>query len=480
MLRSRRRELHRRAAEWFASRDPVLRAEHLDRAEDPEAPRAYIAAAQSETTELHYDHALAPAERGLALATAPEERQQLALLRGELLREIGRTHDAMEVFRHLRDTSTDAIGHCRALIGIASCVRLLGGFQEGIDVLSQAEPLAQSVTADRELAQIAYYRGCLLFTAGKINACLTEHQHAHACATRVGDAEWQARALSGLGDAQYGQGHMRSAIEHFTGCQSLCRQFGLGRIEVGSIHMIGTVRRYLFECHEAITDLRNAVEMAVKVGNLRTEMIARNIFGELLIDAGDLTAAYHSISGALAISETLDNRRYRAYILYELGRALWYDPNRYGEARLVLDDALALSRGTDVSFVGPRILAALALAEAPSPFILLDEGEALVRAGCLSHNALWFYRDAIETSTRAAAWEKAEYYATELKHYTSSEPLPWADFFIARGRVLGALGRRQRNAAVTEEVLRLRGEAARMRLQTASSALDSHFQAGTT
>jgi class 3 adenylate cyclase/tetratricopeptide (TPR) repeat protein len=480
LLRSRRRELHRRAAEWFASRDPVLRAEHLDRAEDPEAPRAYIAAAQSETTGLHYDHALALAERGLALATAPEERQQLALLRGELLREIGRTYDAMDVFRQLRDESTDATGQSRALIGIASCVRLLGGFQEGIDVLSQAEPLAQSVNADRELAQVAYYRGCLLFAAGKINACLSEHQHALACATRAGDAEWQARALSGLGDAHYGQGRMHSAIEHFIGCQSLCRQFGLGRIEVGSIHMIGTVRRYLLECNEAIADLRTAVEMAVKVGNLRTEMIARNILGELLADAGDLTAACHAISGALAISETLDNRRYRAYILYELGRALWHDPNRYGEARVVVNDALAFSRGTDLSFIGPRILAALALAGAPSPFDLLDEGEALVRAGCLAHNALWFYRDAIETSTRAAAWEEAEHYAAELTLYTSSEPLPWADFFIARGRVLGALGRRQRNAAVEEEVRRLRGEAIRVGLRTASSALDSHFRAGTT
>ena len=37
LLRSRRRELHRRAADWFAERDLVLRAEHLDRAEAPEA-----------------------------------------------------------------------------------------------------------------------------------------------------------------------------------------------------------------------------------------------------------------------------------------------------------------------------------------------------------------------------------------------------------------------------------------------------------
>src|SRR3546814_9463438 len=31
LLRSRRRMLHRRAAEWFAGRDPALNAEHLER-----------------------------------------------------------------------------------------------------------------------------------------------------------------------------------------------------------------------------------------------------------------------------------------------------------------------------------------------------------------------------------------------------------------------------------------------------------------
>ena len=38
--------------------------------------------------------------------------------------------------------------------------------------------MARSIGADREFAQIAYYRGCLLFAAGKIDACLAEHEQA--------------------------------------------------------------------------------------------------------------------------------------------------------------------------------------------------------------------------------------------------------------------------------------------------------------
>src|SRR5690606_33820566 len=42
MLRSRRRELHERAAAWFAGRDAALHAEHLAAAENPRAAAAYL------------------------------------------------------------------------------------------------------------------------------------------------------------------------------------------------------------------------------------------------------------------------------------------------------------------------------------------------------------------------------------------------------------------------------------------------------
>ena len=58
LLRSRRAALHLRAAEWFATRDPALRAEHLDRAQDPGAPDAYLEAARGQLATYRYDAAL--------------------------------------------------------------------------------------------------------------------------------------------------------------------------------------------------------------------------------------------------------------------------------------------------------------------------------------------------------------------------------------------------------------------------------------
>src|SRR5262249_5082742 len=68
LLKTRRRDLHCKAATWFATRDPVLHAEHLERAEDPEAARAYLAAARAKAREYRYETALRLVRRGLALA----------------------------------------------------------------------------------------------------------------------------------------------------------------------------------------------------------------------------------------------------------------------------------------------------------------------------------------------------------------------------------------------------------------------------
>ncbi len=71
-----------------------------------------------------------------------------------------------------------------------------------------------------------------------------------------------------------------------------------------------------------------------------------------------------------------------------------------------------------------------------------------------------------------------ERYAEALKAFTSIEPLPRTDFFIARGRALAAFGRGIRDDATMQELQRLRGEAERVGFKTALSALDKALAAG--
>lgn len=74
LLASQQRELHRRAADGFCEHDPVLTAQHLDRAEAPEAARAYLQAARTEARAYRYERARALLARGLELARDDRER----------------------------------------------------------------------------------------------------------------------------------------------------------------------------------------------------------------------------------------------------------------------------------------------------------------------------------------------------------------------------------------------------------------------
>jgi len=142
LLKARRRELHRRAAEWFAERDAVLHAEHLDRADDKAAPEAYLNAARSQASGYRYNRALALVERGIQLAGEGLVAFELTCTHGDLLRELGSTDDSIASFERARQLAKDLTQECRALVGIASGMRVVGSFEDALSTLDQAEAIA--------------------------------------------------------------------------------------------------------------------------------------------------------------------------------------------------------------------------------------------------------------------------------------------------------------------------------------------------
>ena len=144
------------------------------------------------------------------------------------------------------------------------------------------------------------------------------------------------------------------------------------------------------------------------------------------------------------------------------------------EALELLEQALEIGRETGIGFNGPRVLSAIALVtEDPERRrSVLEEGESILRSGAISHNHFWYYRDAIGVSLRSGAWDEVERYAKGLQDYTRPEPLPWSDFFIARGRALVAFGQGRRDAELLRELRRLRDVAERVGMKTALPALD--------
>jgi predicted ATPase len=459
LLGDRRRDLHRRAADWFAGKDgdsgdAGLRAEHLDRAKDPQAPGAYLTAARIQADAYHEDRAIELTTRGIELAQEQPDKYALFCLHAELLQQLARPAESVEAYREALSSAETDRETCNGLIGVAAGIRLTGGDVDGMAALDEAEALTQNAEDDdfeRELAQINLQKGNFRFATGEIDLCMAHHQKSLAHAERAGDAELQARALGGLGDAHYAHCRMRESLDYFRRCLVVCEEHNFGRIMVAHRFVTGVTRRYLNETKEAMTDVRDAVELCHRVGNPRAAMYALTIQGELLTEGLNLTEAEPSLQEALVIADNFGNRRFRSYILMKQAR-LSLVSNQLEQARSLIDEAHDLSVETDPRFLGPRIAGFMAVVarDPAARAAALAEGKSILAQGCIAHNHLWFYRDAMEASLAGENWADALQFATVLEDFTAGEPLPWADFYIARGRALAARGQGADNDAELE------------------------------
>ena len=100
------------------------------------------------------------------------------------------------------------------------------------------------------------------------------------------------------------------------------------------------------------------------------------------------------------------------------------------------------------------------------------QGVNFVHEACVSHNQLEFYPSAMQVALDLADYDEVERYAAALEDCTRPEPLPWSEFFIARGRALAACGRGRRDATLRTEIQRLRSEGERQGLRIALPELE--------
>src|SRR6202790_1335140 len=447
LTNARKREWHGAAAVIFVD-DPVLRAEHLDRAGDPAAARAYLAAANAQAILFRQDQAIALAAGGLALATRKNDAFELAVLVGDLQLDAGRGTEALEAYVQALAVAGEDADRCRALLGCASSNRLIARVDDAFSSLAEAEPLAVARDDDRALAEIHYLRGNLHFARGRLVECRGEHELALEAARRVDAPEWQARALSGLADAQYMDCRMATALSHFAGCVDLCEAHDLTRIAVPNRVMMGHCRIYTCEFNLGLDDMRVALEAAVRIGNRHAEMFATNSIGMCLTAAGRYLEADNVQAKALAQSRAIKARRYEAVILGHSAEVALSRGLR-AEALTLAREGREISEETGPGFVGPILYGLLALVEdkRTDQEMALAAGEALLNKGCVGHNYFWFRRYAIERALLFEDWNEVDRQADALLLRMSAEPLAYATILAERGRYLVRRGRGQATEA---------------------------------
>ena len=471
LLHSARRALHGRAAAWYQGRDPVLRAEHLERADDARAAEAFLDAARVEAKALHTDVALRLAQRGARIARADAVAFALEILAGRLARDLGDAQASVAAFERALARAGDDAHRCRALVGIAAGHRLTSAAEAGFAALDAAEPIAQRLRLTREQARIAYLRGALRFARGDLDACAREHERALALARETGDELLQAHALSGLADVLYASGRMASARHAFGACVDLCERHGDLHFSLPNRNMMGICEFYLGDLAGALAQSARTREAARRIGHRVAEVMADEVAGFALVGAGHDAAAVEPIMRSLPLARAIGSRRFAAIDLVMLGHVA----RRAGDldgARRHLDESTELLRPIGPKFAGPMLLSARARVAASRDECarLMAEGEALLADGALSHNHFWYRGDAIEVALEAGDAAAARRHADALERYASVEPTPWSDFTVARAR---ALADAIDGCADVAAIRALRTRASALDLRAALPALDA-------
>lgn len=352
LLKQVRRELHKRAATWFGTSDLLLRAEHLDRAEDDSAPRAYLAAAAVCVDALEYDRAVTLLRRGAELAQLAEDRHALAQSEGELMLYRADATAAVTAFERALSIATTEPERCHSWIGLADAHRIVQHMAEGHRALDQATQLATASGMDAELSRINRIRGSLKFTAGLDSRAEQELALEHA--TRSGDVELQARALSCLGDASYLSGRMRAAIDYFSRAVELSRKHGLGRVELYQHYMLGISRMFSNDMRGAIVATEIGIEQARRAGHRRAELIARETLALVFIQMGRSEPALAEIEVALEQARATASSMFEGMLLAERTDALC-QLGRFADAAVSAEQCRALNIQPHWWLVGPLL-----------------------------------------------------------------------------------------------------------------------------
>jgi len=473
LLQQRRRDLHTLAADFFGEQDRVLKAEHLDKASSPDAPGAYLEAAQEQTAQVRFERALQLVARALEI-TPEAETFQLRQLQGDLLLNLGSISASINTYKKALEVASNDLERCRARIGIAEGLRLSEQHIELLERLNQAETDVSAQEHLPEHARIQQLKGGVYFTRGEIDACLQANTRSLEYARGGASPDLEAKALGGLGDAEFARGHMISAHTYFDQCIEHSRAHSLARVVAANLSMRGQTFLYQNQLGKALDDCREAAKLAEQIRQPRAEMIAA-IVATYVLELNDPVAGREWVERSREIAHRLGSRLFEEINLEFLARFAEREGDLQG-ARQLMEEAIAMLRETEsgMRFEGPRSLACLALftPDLERRRAALKEGEELLRLGATGHNYLWFYRDAMEVCLRDNAWDAVERYAKALEDYTSAEPLPWSTFFIRRGRALVAFGRGHRDEKTHSELRRLREEAKKVKLLNALPALE--------
>lgn len=427
-----REQLHGEVANLYRTRDRVVYAQHLLRANDPAAFDALLVAMGEKRLACQYDSVLALARQCAVFAERTQGNFSFALLCGQACSGLGQTLDARAHFQRALALAEQPQDQFEAALGLAAVLNTLDCLDEEERLIEGMLPIARAMQAHTALARLNHLRGNIYFPRGDYAECRRLHEEALSFARIGRDLETEAKALSGIGDSYYAQGRMQTAYEVFDQCVRLCERNGWAHVEAGNRSARGSAQLYLGQPEPALRDAMDAIECSARLGNHRAQVFSRLTAAWVLVAGGQDALAEQELTCALALARNLGASRFEAILLEGLARVALRQGELGLAQALIVEAASLVERFELQRYIGPWVYGSLAMISDDRSLSqqALAKGEAQLTQACLAHNALRFRVAAAETCLLAGDTVQANWHGQQMAALPESASCAWINHHV--------------------------------------------------
>jgi|GEM_PF-476756 len=173
--------------------------------------------------------------------------------------------DALQESIEAGDEHTAAM----ARIQMAGALEVLGGFDEALLLLDDAEAYLSEINDQSALGNSLKQRGAILYYTGDYSSALESFQAAYSHFEESADSEGQAEALNRIGRVHDAQGNVNRALDYYE--QALAQYEAAGSMDgmATTLNNLGTVLRREGNIDEALAAYERSIEIREETGNLR-------------------------------------------------------------------------------------------------------------------------------------------------------------------------------------------------------------------
>lgn len=421
--------LHIELSRIYRGRDIALCAQHLHRAQDPQAPAMFVKAIQLQVASYNFAAAFDLVQQCRRIRYAPIDDYELSMLGAEAAAKMGLSTVARAGFEQALGFAGTTQQRVFTVLALARTLNLLEDLDAEENLLAEILPEAVSLNSGIVFADLHYLLGNIHFPRGDFASGRRHHEIALGHAIQANASRLQALALSGLGDSYYAEGRMAKAHEVFRNCLTLCEQHAFPDIEASNRFMLGTVRIYLGHTSTALDDALASAALGQRVGNRRAEVVSRLTAGWALLALGQTERAREEVVAGLDTARELKAVRFEAFLTESLARLAWIEGDPGSARKLIREAWMTVERHKLHRFIGPWVLGTQALLSDDIPTIrqVLQLGQRLINEGSVGHNAYRFHVSAAETWLLHGNPDDALSHAQALRALHPTESCIWVE-----------------------------------------------------